>query len=34
MKKHFKFVNIAGGIYHDVTNAVVSTAYNQNAAAA
>jgi hypothetical protein len=34
MKKQFKFVNIAGGVYHDVTAAAVSTAYNQNAAAA
>jgi hypothetical protein len=34
MKKHFKFVNIAGGVYHDVTTAVLSTDYNVNAAAA
>jgi hypothetical protein len=34
MKKHFKFVNIAGGVYHDVTTAVLSMDYNVNAAAA
>jgi hypothetical protein len=34
MKTHFKFVNISGGAYHDVTTAVISTDYNVNAAAA
>jgi hypothetical protein len=34
MKKHFRFVNISGGVYHDITDEVVATEYNVNAAAA
>ena len=34
MKKLFKFVNDAGGAYHDVTSAVMTTTPNSGAAAA
>ena len=34
MKKLFKFVNIAGGAYHDVTNAVMTTKPNSGVASA
>lgn len=34
MKRKFQFVNISGGIFHDVTDAAVATEYNVNAAAA
>jgi hypothetical protein len=34
MKTHFRFVNIAGGVYHDVTDSVIATDYTVNAAAA
>ncbi len=28
MKTKFNFVNIAGGVYHDITNDVINTPYN------
>ena len=34
MKKKFGFVNIAAGVYHDVTNSCVMNDYNSHAAAA
>jgi hypothetical protein len=34
MKRKFQFVNISGGVFHDVTEAAVATEYNVNAAAA
>ena len=34
MKQTFKFVNIAGGAYHDVTTTMLETEYTVNAAAA
>ena len=34
MKKLFRFVNVAGGAYHDVTSTVMATRPNSNAAAA
>ncbi len=30
MKTKLNFVNIAGGVYHDITNNVVNTPYNIN----
>ena len=30
MKRKFNFVNIAGGVYTDVTNDTISTTYNIN----
>ncbi len=30
MKRKFNFVNIAGGVYHDVTTTVIDTNYTQN----
>jgi hypothetical protein len=33
MKQHFRFVNIAGGAYYDVTETVLAMDYNINAAA-
>jgi hypothetical protein len=30
MKTKFNFVNIAGGVYHDITNDVINTPYNTN----
>jgi hypothetical protein len=30
MNQHFGFVKIMGGAYHDVTNAVMMTTYNQS----
>ena len=34
MKQHFRFVNISGGAYHDITNTVIAMDYTVNAAAA
>mmetsp|Transcript_5994 Transcript_5994/g.13143 ORF Transcript_5994/g.13143 Transcript_5994/m.13143 type:complete len:189 (-) Transcript_5994:705-1271(-) len=34
MSQKFSFVNFAGGVYHDVTSAVMVTEYNTNAVAA
>jgi hypothetical protein len=34
MKQKFCFVNISGGVYHDVTDKTISTEYNTAAAAA
>jgi hypothetical protein len=34
MKKTFRFVNIAGGVYHDITEEVVAMEYTVNAVAA
>ena len=34
MKKHFRFVNISGGVYQDITEEVVAMEYTVNAAAA
>ena len=34
MKRKFNFVNVAGGAFHDVTAAVVSTDYHNAAASA
>ena len=34
MKKHFCFVKISGGAYHDITDEVVAMEYTVNAAAA
>jgi hypothetical protein len=34
MKRNFKFVNIAGNAYHDVTSACIEEDYNLNCAAA
>jgi hypothetical protein len=34
MKRKFGFVNIAGGIYHDVTETMITTQYNTFAVAA
>jgi hypothetical protein len=34
MKRLFKFVNISGGAFHDVTSTVITSDYNINAAAA
>ena len=34
MKHKFQFVNISGGVFHDVTEEMVATAYSVNAAAA
>jgi hypothetical protein len=34
MKKVMGFVNIAGGVYHDVTETVMTLAYDNSAAAA
>lgn len=34
MKRKFQFVNISGGVFHDVTAAAVASEYNTNAAAA
>jgi hypothetical protein len=34
MKRKFQFVNISGGVFHDVTAAAVASDYNTNAAAA
>ena len=28
MKRHFNFVNIVGGVYHDVTQQLIETPYN------
>jgi hypothetical protein len=34
MKRKFQFVNISGGVFHDVTEAAIATEYTVNAAAA
>jgi hypothetical protein len=34
MKHKFRFVNISGGVYHDVTDSAISSEYNTTAAAA
>jgi hypothetical protein len=34
MKRKFQFVNISGGVFHDITSAVIATTYTVNAAAA
>jgi hypothetical protein len=34
MKHKFQFVNISGGVYHDVTNATIALDYDNVAAAA
>lgn len=34
MKKMFGFVNVEGGVYHDITSTVVAMAYNTNTSAA
>ena len=34
MKRRFNFVNIAGGVYHDVTTATILTNYTVNTIAA
>ena len=34
MKHKFQFVNVAGGVYHDVTSETIATDYNTTAAAA
>ena len=34
MKRKFGFVNIAGGTYHDITNEIITTQYNNFAVAA
>ena len=30
MKKMFGFVNVEGGVFHDITSTVVAMAYNSN----
>ncbi len=30
MRRSFDFVNIAGGVYHDVTDDLTATSYNVN----
>jgi hypothetical protein len=34
MKRNFKFVNVSGGAYHDVTDQCLESDYNINSAAA
>jgi hypothetical protein len=34
MEQKFQFVNISGGVFHDVTAVAVASEYNTNAAAA
>jgi hypothetical protein len=34
MKQHFRFINISGGAYHDITDSVIALDYTVNAAAA
>lgn len=34
LKRQFGFVNVSGGMFHDVTEAIVSSSYNLHALAA